>query len=536
VLRNECSNQVLEVGAGSQSDGANVNQYTYAGYNQQRWIITATDSGYFKVIAKHSGKALEVGGAGATAGSNVNQYTYAGYNQQQWKFTEIAGKPGYYKINPRHAQSLMLDNYGATSNAGANVVVYTDDGTCAEHWTLEPYWTLAQYTGPVQIKDAGVAGGLQATYTDSQNVRHFTGNWQSLSPSTPAVQIMTAQPVVIENSYIASQSDLVTAVGVDNSNVTLFNNHGYALNPNVSGQMNGRFLIAYKAAKVAATNNFLYGTTGMVIRGGNASGTITPQSISISYNRARNIDGRRSDGNNGYTTVSDSNIFASQFIQLDKINNASNVEISWNEVINDPFKSASGDVISFYLSSGTASSPVLVHDNYIQGSYPPDPVNQDFSGGGILLGDGLPSNANEAAPGFLKGYNNQVVGTDNYGVGIVSGHDSQAYGNRVVSSGRLPDGRPIKHNNVGVQFYKINSNDNFVNNDVHDNTSAWLQNSGYGSGTFVSNPYFFDRSYCANGCVNNTTLSTNPTLQDEINEFQMWQSKMTQNNVSVGIH
>ena len=58
-----------------------------------------------------------------------------------------------------------------------------------------------------------------------------------------------------------------------------------------------------------------------------------------------------------------------------------NVEISWNQVINQPFISSVADMISTYGSSGVPNNPITIHDNYLQGGYAPDPTaNVDYSG------------------------------------------------------------------------------------------------------------------------------------------------------------
>ena len=58
-----------------------------------------------------------------------------------------------------------------------------------------------------------------------------------------------------------------------------------------------------------------------------------------------------------------------QFLQIEKVQNVPGIEIGWNQVINEPGKSRVEDNISIYESSGTSGSPILIHDNYINGAY-----------------------------------------------------------------------------------------------------------------------------------------------------------------------
>src|SRR5882762_2174350 len=98
-------------------------------------------------------------------------------------------------------------------------------------------------------------------------------------------------------------------------------------------------------------------------------------------------------------------------------------EIAWNEFINEPFISRAEDVISIYNSAGTQASPLLIHNNYIQGAYPGDPVSDGYTGSGITV---------ETNSSFVIVHSNQVVTTTNVGIGIAGGHDVQITNNRVI--------------------------------------------------------------------------------------------------------
>jgi hypothetical protein len=179
-----------------------------------------------------------------------------------------------------------------------------------------------------------------------------------------------------------------------------------------------------------------------------------------------------------------------QFLQFDKVLNVSGIDIGYNEVINEPGNSRVEDNISIYKSSGTSSSPILIHDNYIQGAYTIKPWQGDtsdstydydwsFSGGGIMLGDGVGSSSS-SDPAFVKAYDNTVISTTNYGIALSAGHDLEAYNNRVISAGVLPDGRKIQNQNVGIYVWDSYSagSSHFYNDTAHDNVAGWVQGSG----------------------------------------------------------
>ena len=97
--------------------------------------------------------------------------------------------------------------------------------------------------------------------------------------------------------------------------------------------------------------------------------------IKIRYNRFHNLDGRFSDGLGGYLATAVSGY--SSGIHTANIFGLPGMEIAWNQIINEPYQSGSGDSINILDTSGTAVSPMQVHDNYIQGGWDADPANGD---------------------------------------------------------------------------------------------------------------------------------------------------------------
>ena len=268
---------------------------------------------------------------------------------------------------------------------------------------------------------------------------------RSLNPNVPAVRIRTSQPVTIQNSIIVSRSTLIDAFDCD-ANLTVQNTSGYALNPNVYGQIPGRFLDVDGFSRISVYNNYLEGTSGIYLYDylGNHAAS---QSVRILYNSAKNIDGRFSNGRNGFLTGSDDNQFV-QFFQINGVHNLPGIEVAWNQVINDPGRSRVEESINIHDSSGTPTSPILIHNNYIQGAYAANP-NRDtaYTGGGIMLSDNGTSHT--------RAFNNQIVSTSHQGISISSGYDNDFYNNRIISSGYLPNGRLNPAQNVVVRYLEL---------------------------------------------------------------------------------
>ena len=296
-----------------------------------------------------------------------------------------------------------------------------------------------------------------------------------------SIAINTAEPVVIENVTLRSGDGgghLITS-RYRRASVVVRNVRGHGANPNVVGKAAGRFASLEGFANVVIENCLLEGTAGIYLL--DYAGDRTPRNtVKILRNRALNIDGRKSDGKGGYLPGGEDAAELVQFVQLDKVRDLSDVEIAWNEVINEPGKSRVEDVISIYLSSGTTQSPIRIHDNFIRGAYAADPATEKFSGGGIMLGDGVAKDSPAGDPAFVEAFDNQVLDTTNYGIAISAGHDCTIYRNRIVSAGLLPDGTKIAAQNVGAYVwdsYKAGS-ERFYNNGGRDNVIGWKDKAG----------------------------------------------------------
>ncbi len=371
------------------------------------------------------------------------------------------------------------------------------------------------YTGPLVITRGGT----------------YRGNWQSFDPAVPAVSVQTREPVVIEGSFLRGRGHLIKGEEI---NLTVRNTTGYALNPLTGGSFPGRFLAVYKAVNLRVENNTLYGTSGMYINlfvGNPAAG----QTIKILRNQIRNVDGRYVNALGKFTE----NRHSVQAVQFNRIVRVPNIEIAWNEVINEPGKSAVEDNINIYESSGTAASPIRIHNNYIYGAYAPNPLKaQNYSGGGILLGDGA-KDSMDIAGGYAEVYNNQVINTSNHGVAIAGGHHHKVYGNRVLSSGLLPGGAIDPNANVGMYVWNIKGGTGreaatFVNNTVQKNTVGWKRFGPAGKEYYHNlwTPSCLEAA--GNVCKDNQDWPVPVTQDVERQEFVFWQKKLQDAGLLVG--
>jgi alpha-L-fucosidase 2 len=84
----------------------------------------------YRLVAQHSGKAADVNGASTAAGAALIQWQAAsGFNQQ---FAFLASDSGYYRIRARHS-GLVLQSAGGS---GADVTQQADTNAASQQWRV----------------------------------------------------------------------------------------------------------------------------------------------------------------------------------------------------------------------------------------------------------------------------------------------------------------------------------------------------------------------------------------------------------------
>ena len=393
-------------------------------------------------------------------------------------------------------------------------VLSTPGGT-ADVVSLTTYNSGATWLGVLVGKGYGaVTFSSPITITSGGT---YSGNWESLDPAVPAIRINTTAPVIIQNSYIRSRGDCIRTIA-SNANVTVQNCRAYGLNPGVAGTSPGRFFVSEQFNRVIIDNNDIESTAGIYLLDKAGTGTET-DAVKIRRNRVKNIDGRQSTGAGFSTSLSN----IAQFVQLDKVV-AGGCEISWNEVINIPGQCATEDLINIYESRGTSTNKIIIHNNFLDGSYPPSAATQGFSGGGIIA-DG----ANNTSMAWLEVYDNQVVATVNYALAIAAGNNCYMHDNRAVFSGELDDGTDVSATNIGTYVWNVSGLTGFTNNRIDQNVIGWYQRPA----NTRNDGWYPD---CAvGGCDANSSLHAGAiTLADEAAETSIWGTKRTTNGVTIG--
>jgi len=366
---------------------------------------------------------------------------------------------------------------------------------------------------------AGCDGPLVITSGGS-----YSGCWSSASPGTVTVRVATSEPVTLTRCTIRGRFILVastvphTKLTVTDCRLVAGGRAGPGRHPDYAIEVD-----AFDSLHVE--RNRIDGKGGVKAKHWSGAGGARP--VLVRANLVSNVDGRVRDARGAVTGAE-----KLQFVQLDHVRGAAGVEIAWNEVRNQPGRSAVEDNISVFASGGTPASPIDIHDNYIEGGWPPDPVAGGYSGGGVLLGDG--------GGDWSVARDNQVVATTNHGLGIAGGSHNRLVGNRVVASGELADGRRPASQNVGVFVWHQpaatdgegaraapDPGDNAAyDNAAYDNAVGWQKGDG-------RNDWWLPD--CSGNCANRHLRDGGRiTRADEAAERDRWRAKLAAADVRPG--
>ena len=163
-------------------------------------------------------------------------------------------------------------------------------------------------------------------------------------------------------------------------------------------------------------------------------------------------------------------------IMINSVVGVAGINIGWNQIINTPGQSYVNDVINIFNSSGTAASPINIHNNCINGIWSPSPGTIGGNGTGIITDGGT---SPETA--YVSITNNTILNCGNCGIGIAAGHDITVSGN--TCAGAIPGtSAMVLSANVGIYTWDQmsgGSSSNYYNIVVGvKNTIGWMNNKG----------------------------------------------------------
>jgi len=129
------SGKAMVVQGASTANGANVFQWAYGGSNtNDEWEIRSIGGGYYRFINRHSGKDLNVAGASTANSADIVQYAYGGATtNDEWQPVDLGN--GYYRIVARHS-GKVVNVAGASTADGADINQYAWANVNQQHFQI----------------------------------------------------------------------------------------------------------------------------------------------------------------------------------------------------------------------------------------------------------------------------------------------------------------------------------------------------------------------------------------------------------------
>ena len=154
VLRSVMTGKCIDIAASTTADGGKVQQWDCNGSNAQKFHISPTSGGYWKIINVNSNKGLEIAGASTAQNAYFQQWSYTGGNHQQFKFVSRAANQ--FSIQTRHTD-MAMDLYWGSADNGTQYVQYPYTGTSNQLYTLDNVSTGGGGTTPPPASSCNLA-------------------------------------------------------------------------------------------------------------------------------------------------------------------------------------------------------------------------------------------------------------------------------------------------------------------------------------------------------------------------------------------
>ncbi len=369
---------------------------------------------------------------------------------------------------------------------------------------------LTFVTNPLKLQAQTYSGPLVITKGGT-----YTGNWQSTDSEVPAVDVRTSEPVIIINSNVRGAGYLIRS-WAQSANLTVRNTNGYGLTPTPYKDYKKprRFVTVDNFQNVVVENCYLEGTAGIYLGVRYEGNGTTSNTIKIRYNKVKNIDGRIYGGQKDLV----------QFVQFNFRGQIPHAEVAWNQVINEPNQSMVEDNINMHNVKGTASSPIRIHNNYIQGAYPMPATATSYSGGGILMES---TSDLSTSTSHVVASDNHLVNFGNHGMGIAGGNNIRYHHNRLINSALFKDGTRFSMYTGGLWSRDYYHNGSTFANSIDNNTLGVM---GW---NWPNDRNDYSIKEGAN-YSNNTSLPGVITLLTEQSEHTLWLSKVSKNGLVIG--
>lgn len=162
------------------ANGAVINQWTDLEQPNQRFSIIDVGGGYYRIVARNSGKCLAVTGNGMNNGDDVVQWEWLNSDNFKWQFTLIPLDStlanGTYTINAKHSNKVMSVQGWSSDNGG---IIEQWDNLCrgnekfSVQYTSSGYIIKPSYNNKVlSVNNYSIANGASIVQWDDLTQSH----------------------------------------------------------------------------------------------------------------------------------------------------------------------------------------------------------------------------------------------------------------------------------------------------------------------------------------------------------------------------
>lgn len=131
---NRKSGLALDVTGQLIANGTRLQQWTYNGGDNQRWVVTNLGNGQYKLVGVQSGRCVDVNGQLTASGTAIQLWDYAGGDNQKWIITPTS--EGYYTITGVQSGKPMEVTGESTAN-GAQIELWDNNGGTHQQWIFQ---------------------------------------------------------------------------------------------------------------------------------------------------------------------------------------------------------------------------------------------------------------------------------------------------------------------------------------------------------------------------------------------------------------
>ncbi|SET60164.1 Thaumatin family protein [Stigmatella erecta] len=158
VIRSAMTGKCIDIAASGTADGTKVQQWDCNGTNAQKFRISPTSGGYWKIINVNSGKGLDVKDGSTALNAEIHQWSYVGANNQQFKFVDRGSSR--FSIHARHTD-MVVDLYWGKPDNGTGYVQYPF--TAGQNNQLFTFDKVSGGTTPPPTGNCAVSGDGKTT-------------------------------------------------------------------------------------------------------------------------------------------------------------------------------------------------------------------------------------------------------------------------------------------------------------------------------------------------------------------------------------